>query len=163
MGGHSYKLSHGNQQDNRYLLLYPCVCGVCVCVHACVRLLAVCYCLCLCVCACEGINGISDVVVGLNNDITDSIPYLHSSLREAKPLLHNGRQLSDSPSLFPEHVLRPRGENDDLRSSGGDPHLDATVAVLRELLLQEAVKLGLEQPVTDELRERGCGASLHIL
>ena len=80
------------------------------------------------------------------------VTYLHSSLWEAEPLLHDGSQFSNAPAFLAQHILCPCCQDDDLRPGRSDPHLHPTVAILRQLLLEEAVQLSLEQPITHELR-----------
>lgn len=46
---------------------------------------------------------------------SNAFPYLHTALREAKPLLDHSGQLSDPTALLSQNILGPK---DSLRHSG---------------------------------------------
>jgi hypothetical protein len=79
---------------------------------------------------------------------------LDLTLSEAETLLHEAGQLTNASALVAEHVLGARSLDDQLCASRRVADLDAGIAILRELTLQQLVQLGVEHTVVDELLER---------
>jgi hypothetical protein len=91
-------------------------------------------------------------------------------LGELEALLDQGGELADAASLLAEDLLGVGGADDDVGDGGSDADLDARVALLGQLTLEELVQLGIEDAVGDELlllgtltncqhRPRGCERS----
>ncbi len=57
---------------------------------------------------------------------------LEAVVGEAEALLHLGGELADAAALLAEHVLRARGQDDDLRPRRCHTHLHARVTAQRE-------------------------------
>ena len=76
-------------------------------------------------------------------------------LGELEALLDEGGELADAAALLTENLLGVRGADDDVGHSGGDADLDAGVALLGQLALEELVELGIEDAVGDELPALG--------
>ena len=75
----------------------------------------------------------------------------HAVLGELEPLLDQRRELADPAALLAEHLLRVRRPDDDVRHRRRHAHLDARVALLGQLALEELVQLGVEDTVGHEL------------
>jgi hypothetical protein len=78
-------------------------------------------------------------------------------LGELESLLDQRGELADAAALLAEDLLGVGGSDDDVGDSGGDADLDAGVALLSELALEELVELGVEDTVSDELSPLGAG------
>lgn len=78
-------------------------------------------------------------------------------LGELESLLDERGELADAAALLAEDLLGVGGSDDDVGDSGGDADLDARVALLSELALEELVELGVEDTVSDELSPLGAG------
>lgn len=76
-------------------------------------------------------------------------------LGELEALLDERRQLADAAALLAEDFLGVRGADDDVGHGRRDAHLDARVALLGQLALEELVQLGIEDTVSDELSALG--------
>lgn len=76
-------------------------------------------------------------------------------LGELEALLDQGGELADAAALLAEDLLGVGGADDDVGDGGGDADLDAGVALLSELALEELVQLGVEDTVGDELSPLG--------
>lgn len=76
----------------------------------------------------------------------------HRVVLEVEAFLHGSGQLADALTLGAQHILRARGADDDLRLGGRHAHLHTAVAILRELLGEHLVQLGVEHAIGDELR-----------
>jgi len=69
---------------------------------------------------------------------------------KVEALLHDRGELANASALLAEHLLSLCGEDDDLGAGWSHAHLDATVAILGELLGKELVELGLEDTAIDK-------------
>jgi hypothetical protein len=78
-------------------------------------------------------------------------------LGELEALLDQRRELADAAALLAEDLLGVGGADDDVGDGGSDADLDAGVALLSELALEELVELGVEDTVGDELSPLGAG------
>lgn len=76
-------------------------------------------------------------------------------LGELEALLDEGGELADAATLLAEDLLGVGGADDDVGDGRGDADLDAGVALLSELALEEFVELGVEDTVSDELSPLG--------
>lgn len=76
-------------------------------------------------------------------------------LGELEALLDEGGELADAAPLLAEDLLGVGGADDDVGDGGRDAHLDARVALLGQLALEELVQLGVEDAVGDELSALG--------
>lgn len=76
-------------------------------------------------------------------------------LGELEALLDQGGELADAAALLAEDLLGVGGADDDVGDGGSDADLDAGVALLGELTLEELVELGVEDTVSDELSPLG--------
>lgn len=76
-------------------------------------------------------------------------------LGELEALLDERGQLADAAALLAEDLLGVGGADDDVGDGGRDADLDARVALLGELALEELVELGVEDTVSDELSPLG--------
>ena len=76
-------------------------------------------------------------------------------LGELEALLDERGELADAAALLAEDLLGVRGADDDIGDGRGDADLDARVALLGELALEELVQLGVEDTVSDELSPLG--------
>jgi hypothetical protein len=72
-------------------------------------------------------------------------------LRKLEALLDEGGELANAATLLAQNLLSVGGPDDDVGDSGGDADLDARVALLGQLVLEELVQLGIEDTVGDEL------------
>jgi hypothetical protein len=72
-------------------------------------------------------------------------------LGELEALLDERGELADAATLLAEHLLGVCGPDDDVGDRGGDADLDAGVALLSELALEELVQLGIEDTVCGRL------------
>ena len=72
-------------------------------------------------------------------------------LREAEPLLHDGGQFTDPPTLFTQDVLGAGGHDDDFGLGGSHTDLDTGVTIFSQLTSQELVQFGLEHAIGDKL------------
>jgi len=70
-------------------------------------------------------------------------------LGKLEALLDERGELSDAASLLAENLLCVGGADDDVGDSGGDADLDARVALLGQLALEELVQLGVENTVCE--------------
>jgi hypothetical protein len=81
-------------------------------------------------------------------------------LGELESLLDERGELTDAATLLSKNLLGVCGADDDVGDSGGDADLDAGVALLGQLALEELVQLGVEDTVSNELSPLGdCGLS----
>lgn len=78
-------------------------------------------------------------------------------LGELEALLDQRGELADAAALLAEDLLGVGGADDDVGDGGSDADLDAGVALLSELALEELVELGVEDTVGDELSPLGAG------
>ncbi len=76
-------------------------------------------------------------------------------LGELEALLDQRGELADAAPLLAQDLLRVGGSDDDVGDGGGDADLDARVALLGQLMLEELVQLGIEDTVGDELSALG--------
>lgn len=76
-------------------------------------------------------------------------------LGELEALLDQGGELADAAALLAENLLGVRRAYDDVGDGGRDADLDARVALLGQLALEELVQLGVEDTVSDELSALG--------
>ena len=76
-------------------------------------------------------------------------------LGELESLLDERGELANAAALLTENLLGVGGSDDDVGNGGGDADLDAGVTLLSELALEELVKLGVEDTVSDELSPLG--------
>lgn len=76
-------------------------------------------------------------------------------LGELEALLDEGGELADAATLLTENLLGVGGADDDVGNGGSDADLDAGVALLGQLALEELVQLGVEDTVSDELSPLG--------
>lgn len=76
-------------------------------------------------------------------------------LGELEALLDQRGQLANAAALLAENLLGLGGADDDVGDGGGDADLDAGVALLSELALEELVEFGIEDAVGDELSALG--------
>jgi len=72
-------------------------------------------------------------------------------LGELEALLDEAGELADAAALLAEDLLGVGGADDDIGDGRGDADLDAGVALLSQLTLEELVQLGVENAVGDEL------------
>jgi hypothetical protein len=68
-------------------------------------------------------------------------------LGELESLLDERGELTDAATLLSKNLLGVCGADDDVGDSGGDADLDAGVALLGQLALEELVQLGVEDTV----------------
>lgn len=78
-------------------------------------------------------------------------------LGELESLLDQRGELADAAALLAEDLLGVGGADDDVGDGGSDADLDAGVALLSKLALEELVELGVEDTVSDELSPLGAG------
>ena len=78
-------------------------------------------------------------------------------LGELEPLLDEAGELADAATLLAQNLLGVCGADDDVGNGRGDADLDAGVALLGQLTLDELVQLGIEDTVGDELSALGAG------
>ena len=71
-------------------------------------------------------------------------------LGELEALLDERGELTDAATLLSENLLCVGGADDDVGDGGGDADLDAGVALLSQLALEELVQLGVEDTVYGE-------------
>jgi hypothetical protein len=76
-------------------------------------------------------------------------------LGELESLLDERGELANAAALLAENLLGVGGSDDDIGDGGGNADLDAGVALLSELALEELVELGVEDTVGDELSPLG--------
>lgn len=76
-------------------------------------------------------------------------------LGELETLLDQAGELTDAATLLSEDLLGVCGADDDIGDGRGDADLDAGVALLGQLTLEELVQLGIENTVSDELSALG--------
>lgn len=76
-------------------------------------------------------------------------------LGELEALLDQRGELADAAALLAEDLLGLGGADDDVGDGRGDADLDAGVALLGQLALEELVELGVEDTVSDELSPLG--------
>ena len=72
-------------------------------------------------------------------------------LGELEALLDEGGELADAAALLAQNLLGVGGADDDVGDGGRDADLDAGVALLGQLALEELVQLGVEDAIGDEL------------
>jgi len=70
-------------------------------------------------------------------------------LGELEALLDERGELTDAATLLSENLLGVCGADDDVGDGGGDADLDAGVALLGQLALEELVQLGVENTVCE--------------
>lgn len=68
-------------------------------------------------------------------------------LGELEALLDKRGEFADAATLLSENLLCVGGADDDVGDGGGDADLDAGVALLSQLALEELVQLGVENTV----------------
>lgn len=73
---------------------------------------------------------------------------------EVEPLLHGSRQLANTLALLAENIVRQGGTDDDLGLGRRNANLHTAVAILRQLLGEHFVQLGVEHAIGDELRNK---------
>ena len=78
-------------------------------------------------------------------------------LGKLEALLDEGGELADAATLLTENLLGVGCADDDVGDGRGDADLDARVALLGQLALEELVQLGVEDTVGDELPALGPG------
>ena len=76
-------------------------------------------------------------------------------LGELEALLDQRGELADAAALLAEDLLGVGGADDDVGDGGSDADLDARVALLSQLALEELVELGVEDTIGDELSPLG--------
>lgn len=76
-------------------------------------------------------------------------------LRELEALLDERGELADAAALLAEDLLGVRRADDDVGHGRGDADLDARVALLGQLTLEELVQLSVEDAIGDELSALG--------
>jgi hypothetical protein len=76
---------------------------------------------------------------------------LNLTVGDVETLLDGGGELADAASLLTEDILGAGGTDDDLDAGGGHADLNTGVTILRELLREEVVQLGVEKSILDEL------------
>ena len=76
-------------------------------------------------------------------------------LGELEALLDQGGELADAATLLAQNLLRVGGADDDVGDGGRNADLDAGVALLSQLALEELVQLGVEDAIGDELSALG--------
>jgi len=76
-------------------------------------------------------------------------------LGELESLLDERGELANAAALLAENLLGVGGSDDDIGDGGGNADLDAGVALLSELALEELVELSVEDTVGDELSPLG--------
>lgn len=76
-------------------------------------------------------------------------------LRELEALLDERCELTDAATLLAENLLGVGGADDDVGDGRGNADLNAGVALLSELALEELVQLGVENAISDELSALG--------
>jgi hypothetical protein len=94
-------------------------------------------------------NGAETAVLDLGGVERDGV------LGELEALLDERSELADAATLLAEDLLSVGGADDDIGDGGGDADLDAGVALLSELTLEELVELSVEDTVSDELLALG--------
>jgi hypothetical protein len=72
-------------------------------------------------------------------------------LGELEAFLDQAGELADAAALLTQDLLGVRRADDDVGDGGRDADLDARVALLGQLALEELVQLGIEDTVGDEL------------
>jgi hypothetical protein len=90
-------------------------------------------------------NGRQTAVLNLGGIERDRV------LGKLEALLDERCELADAATLLAENFLSVRGADDDVGDRGRDADLDARVALLGKLSLEEFVELGVEDAVGDEL------------
>lgn len=81
-------------------------------------------------------------------------------LGELEALLDQAGELADAAALLAEDLLCVGGADDDVGDGRGDADLDARVALLGQLALEELVQLGVEDAISDELSP--LGAAMYV-
>lgn len=81
-------------------------------------------------------------------------------LGELESLLNERGELANAAALLAENLLGVGGSDDDIGDGGGNADLDAGVALLSELTLEELVELGVEDTVGDELSPLGAAQKI---
>lgn len=76
-------------------------------------------------------------------------------LGELEALLDERGELADAAALLAENLLGVGGADDDVGYRGGDADLDAGIALLGQLALEELVELSVEDAIGDELSALG--------
>ena len=76
-------------------------------------------------------------------------------LGELETLLDEGSELADAAALLAEDLLGVRRADDNIGDGRGDADLNARVALLSQLTLEELVQLGIEDTIGDELSALG--------
>lgn len=76
-------------------------------------------------------------------------------LGELEALLDEGGELADAAALLTENLLGVGGADDDIGDGRGDADLNAGVALLGQLALEELVEFGVENTVSNELSPLG--------
>lgn len=79
-------------------------------------------------------------------------------LGELEALLDEGGELANAAALLAQNLLGVGGADDDVGDGGRYADLDARVALLGQLMLEELVQLGVEDTVGDELSALGTAA-----
>lgn len=79
---------------------------------------------------------------------------LNGVLGEAEPLLHDGGQFTDPPSLVTQDVLGAGGHDDDFGLGGSHTNFDTGVTIFGKFTSQELVQLGLEHAIGDKLEPK---------
>jgi hypothetical protein len=77
-------------------------------------------------------------------------------LRELEALLDERGELTDATTLLAENLLCVGGANDDVGDGGRDADLNAGVALLGQLALEELVQLGIEDTVWGDVSDILC-------
>ena len=90
-------------------------------------------------------DGVETTVLDLGGVEGDGV------FRKLEPLLDEGGEFADSSTLLAENFLGVGCADDDVGDGGGDADLDARVALLGQLALEELVQLGVEDSICDEL------------
>lgn len=86
-------------------------------------------------------------------------------LGELEALLDEGSEFTNAAALLSENLLCVGCPDDDVGHGRGDADLDARVALLGQLALEELVELGIEDAIGDELPALGTvgNASVRVL
>jgi hypothetical protein len=83
-------------------------------------------------------------------------------LGELEALLDQAGELADAAALLAENLLGVGGADDDVGDGRGDADLDAGVALLSKLALEELVQLGVEDTISDELSPLGAASKERV-